>query len=206
MRLTKLTIVACAVLLLATAPIAAAQAGQPGQIAPDRDWTQTVDDNTVMITYVVNTSEKQALANTSVTITNHSSEIEVISNKTQEVERIRGDEQKRVSYDIHVPKNTEQGNYTVTANLSQNGQTLDSANYTVWVNYGDQQTDSPESGSSDSNRNAAEENESESRGGGAPIMVAQECGWLCTINNMVEGMKLKVLSYLPESLQEWFFD
>lgn len=201
MRLTKLTIVACAALLLATVPLAAAQAGQPGQITPENAWTQTVDDNTVTITYVVNTSGNQALANSVVTIKNHSNELELASNRTQQLKGIRGGEQKRVSYGIRIPKDTEQGNYTVTANLSRNGQTLDSANYTVWVNYDNMQSDSSDSSSSESEGNSAEESgtDSEGEGGGGAIMAVRDCGLTCLDDNLWAYVK----SLLPEWLSEF---
>lgn len=190
MRLTKHTIVAWTLaLLLATTPLAFA-AEQPGQITPQNEYTQTVDDNTVSISYIVNTSGDQQLAQTKVNLTRIPSELELISDRTQTVERLAGNEKAVVTYKVRVPAETPTGNYTLHAKLTQKEHTLDSANYTIWVHYGDHQSN-PETGSSESDTT-----ETDTGGGGVGIMVEQDCGWTCIDDNIVSW--IENLDLLPD--------
>lgn len=192
MRLTKHTIVACTIaLLLAATPLALA-AEQPGQITPQSDYTQTVDDNTVSISYVVNTSGNQQLAQSEVNLTRVPSDLDLVSNRTQTVERIAGDEKAIVTYKVRIPADTPTGNYTLHAKLTQEQRVFDSANYTIWVHYGNQQTNS---GGSKGSEDVTESEASEGGGGGA-FMIEQDCGWTCFDDNI--GSWFDDLDLLPD--------
>lgn len=142
------------------------------EVSAQNEYTMTVDDNALEVTFIVNNTASRPVQNATLTVTNISKDLELRSNETVELDRFNASETRLVSVTVYVPEGTPEGNYSISIAVQQGNHTLDNATGVVTAEYdGESQEGGQTTESSTENDDSLEEETTDDEGGGGAVGV-----------------------------------